>query len=81
MYKIDSVKTNSFSDGKECLLLGWGIQLYQSLSKSRKFLHVIESYIRAYNLQATISLENSRTITTIPDVALGVRNYCKWAAD
>ena len=58
-------------------MLGWGYHLYQFLSNRRKFLHVIETYIRAYNLQATIGLENSRTISTTPDVALGVRKYCK----
>ena len=76
-YKIESATTNSFSDGKECLMLGWGTHFVQSFSKRRKFLHVVKTYIRAYNLQATIGLENSKTISTTPDVALGVRKYCK----
>ena len=58
-------------------MLGWGIQLYQSFSKNRKFLHVIKTYIRAYNLQGTISFGHSRTISTTPDVSLGVRKYSK----
>ena len=58
-------------------MLGWGIQLYQSFSKNRKFLHVIKTYIRADNLQGTISFGHSRTISTTPDVALGVRKYRK----
>ena len=56
-------------------MLGWGIHLYQTFST--QFLHVIQTYIRADNLQATIGLENSRTILTTPDVALGVRKYRK----
>ena len=58
-------------------MLGWGTHLYQSFSKRRKFLHFIKTYIRAYNLQATIGLDNSRTISTTPDLALGVRKYHK----
>jgi hypothetical protein len=76
-YKIEAVKTNYFSDGKECLMLGWGTHRCQSFSKTLKFLHVVKTYIRADNLQATIGLENSRIISTTPDVALGVRKYCK----
>jgi hypothetical protein len=77
IYKIEPVETNYFSDGKECLMLGWGTQRCQSFSKTLKFLHVVKTYIRADNLQATIGLENSRIISTTPDVALGVRKYCK----
>ena len=58
-------------------MLGWGTHFVQSFSKRRKFLHVVKTYIRAYNLQATIGLENSKTISTTPDVALGVRKYRK----
>ena len=58
-------------------MLGWGTHLCQSFSNTFKFLHVVKTYIRAYNLQATIGLENSKTISTTPDVALGVRKYCK----
>ena len=54
-------------------MLGWGTHFVQTFSKRRKFLHVVKTYIRAYNLQATIGLENSKTISTTPDVALGVR--------
>ena len=77
MQVVESDITNSFSDGEECLMLGWGTHLYQSFSKRRKFLHVIKTYIRAYNLQGTISFGHSRTISTTPDVALGVRKYRK----
>ena len=58
-------------------MLGWGTHLCQSFSETFKFLHVVKTYIRADNLQATIGLENSKTISTTPDVALGVRKYCK----
>ena len=58
-------------------MLGWGTHLYQMFSKRRKFLHFIKTYIRAYNLQGTISFGHSRTISTTPDVALGVRKYGK----
>ena len=58
-------------------MLGWGIHFYQSFAQNPKFLHVIKTYIRAYNLQGTISFGHSRTISTTPDVALGVRKYRK----
>ena len=58
-------------------MLGWGTHFVQSFSKRRKFLHFIKTYIRAYNLQGTISFGHSRTISTTPDVALGVRKYGK----
>ena len=68
-----------FSDGKECLMLGWGKHIYQQFSKRRTFLHVIETHITTVDenrKEATISLDFP-TISTKPDLALHVRNYSR----
>ena len=73
---------NFLSDGKECLMLGWGKHIYQYFSKRRSFLHVIETYISTFQDEngkkpTTISLEYSLIVSTKPDLALGVRNYSR----
>ena len=59
-----------FSDGRECLILGWGKHLYQWFSKRRTFLHVIKTHI------TTLSTED--IISTKPDLALQVRKCRKY---
>ena len=73
---------NFLSDGKECLMLGWGKHIYQYFSKRRSFLHVIETRISTFQDEngkkpTTISLEYSLIVSTKPDLALGVRNYSR----
>ena len=71
---------NFLSDGKECLMLGWGKHIYQYFSKRRSFLHVIETYISTFQDEngkkpTTVSLEYSLIVSTKPDLALRVRNW------
>ena len=68
-----------FAEGKECLMSGWGVKPSQLFSKKRKFLHVTKTQLYNSINQCTssngavLSLDDSVTIVTKPDLGLSVK--------